>query len=221
MEGRCRDPGLGRTNRTNQLQPPLFRPIATNVKAEKRFLSTIARRLDTLGAITRGQRANGGQGLFRPEDNLESDYARDALRRLYLLIFAGKLPDCSLQAFENSTGLKLTDDNGIKDDLPPITTFLNRLLALTIDLQNTLFDRRAAAHSAYRRRNCVRHVRCRSGDIGGRELRRHRPALDLYPPGDGRRDPPADDCAADTQHTDDACVRTSASRRSPCGAADQ
>lgn len=40
--------GLGRTNRTNQAQPPLFRPIATNVKAEKRFLSTIARRLDTL-----------------------------------------------------------------------------------------------------------------------------------------------------------------------------
>src|SRR5436305_3833104 len=54
--------GLGRTNRTNQLQPPLFRPIATNVEAEKRFLSTIARRLDTLGAITRGQRQTGGQG---------------------------------------------------------------------------------------------------------------------------------------------------------------
>jgi hypothetical protein len=27
----------------------------------------------------------------------------------------------------------------LKDDLPPITTFLNRLLALTIDLQNVLF----------------------------------------------------------------------------------
>jgi hypothetical protein len=31
------------------------------------------------------------------------------------------------------------DDNGIKDELPPITTFLNRLLALTIDLQGILF----------------------------------------------------------------------------------
>ncbi|RWG08647.1 MAG: methylase, partial [Mesorhizobium sp.] len=48
--------GLGRTHRTNQAQPPLFRPMAANVKAGKRFLSTIARRLDTLGAITRGQR---------------------------------------------------------------------------------------------------------------------------------------------------------------------
>jgi len=131
--------GLGRTNRTNQAQPPLFRPIATNVKAEKRFLSTIARRLDTLGAITRGQRQTGGQGLFRPEDNLESHYSRDALRQLYHLLVRGKVEGCSLERFEEATGLKLTDANGIKDDLPPITTFLNRLLALTIDLQNVLF----------------------------------------------------------------------------------
>jgi hypothetical protein len=131
--------GLGRTNRTNQAQPPLFRPIATNVKAEKRFLSTIARRLDTLGAITRGQRQTGGQGLFRPEDNLESHYARDALRQLYLLLVRGKIEGCSLQTFEEATGLSLTDSNGIKDDLPPITTFLNRLLALTIEFQGVLF----------------------------------------------------------------------------------
>ncbi len=131
--------GLGRTNRTNQAQPPLFRPISTDVKAEKRFLSTIARRLDTLGAITRGQRQTGGQGLFRPEDNLESLYARDALRQLYLLIVRGKIEGCSLQRFEAATGLKLMDTNGIKDDLPPITTFLNRLLALTIDMQGILF----------------------------------------------------------------------------------
>jgi predicted RNA methylase len=131
--------GLGRTNRTNQAQPPLFRPIATDVKAEKRFLSTIARRLDTLGAITRGQRQTGGQGLFRPEDNLESHYGRDALRQLYMLLVRGKVEGCSLQTFEDATGLKLMDANGVKDELPPITTFLNRLLALTIDLQNVLF----------------------------------------------------------------------------------
>ena len=132
--------GLGRTNRTNQAQPPLFRPIATEVKAEKRFLSTIARRLDTLGAITRGQRQTGGQGLFRPEDNLESQYGRDALRQLYMLLARGKVDGCSLESFEDATGLKLTDANGLRDELPPITTFLNRLLALTIELQNILFN---------------------------------------------------------------------------------
>ena len=133
--------GLGRTNRTNQAQPPLFRPIATDVKAEKRFLSTIARRLDTLGAITRGQRQTGGQGLFRADDNLESTYARAALRQLYMLLFAGKVEGCSLGRFQDATGLSLTDrDGSLKEELPPITQFLNRLLALTIDLQNTIFE---------------------------------------------------------------------------------
>ncbi len=92
-----------------------------------------------MGAITRGQRQTGGQGLFRPEDNLESQYGRDALRQLYTLLARGKVDGCSLGRFEDATGLKLMDANGLRDDLPPITTFLNRLLALTIDLQNVLF----------------------------------------------------------------------------------
>src|SRR3954465_9360543 len=133
--------GLGRTNRTNQAQPPLFRPIATNVKAEKRFLATIARRLDTLGAITKGQRQTGGQGLFRADDNLESPYARAALRQFYAVLFAGKVEGCSLQQFEAAAGLELADrDGSLREELPPITTFLNRLLALPIALQNGLFE---------------------------------------------------------------------------------
>jgi hypothetical protein len=132
--------GLGRSNRTNQKQPPVFRPVATDVKGEKRFLSTIARRLDTLGAITRGQRQTGGQGLFRADDNLESPYARAALRQFYQLLYAGKIDGCSLTDFQERTGLDLVDQDGsLREDLPPITQFLNRVLALRIDLQNTLF----------------------------------------------------------------------------------
>jgi predicted RNA methylase len=133
--------GFGRTNRTNQKQPPMFRPVTTDVKAQKRFISTIARRLDTMGAITRGQRQTGGQNMFRAHDNLESFYARDALRQLYMLIVRGKVEGCSLLAFESATGLSLLDaEGGIRDELPPITTFLNRMLALTIDLQDILFE---------------------------------------------------------------------------------
>ncbi|MDE0381545.1 MAG: strawberry notch family protein, partial [Rhodospirillales bacterium] len=77
--------GLGRTHRTHQACAPLFRPVTTDVKGERRFIATIARRLDSLGAITRGQRdsqtAMGGSdaALFRESDNLESDYAKAAL----------------------------------------------------------------------------------------------------------------------------------------------
>lgn len=133
--------GLGRTNRTHQAQPPLFRPIATDVRGEKRFLSTIARRLDTLGAITRGQRQTGGQGMFRASDNLENEYARASLRQLYMLLIGGKVEGCSLGRFEDATGLSLmTRDGAIKEELPPITQFLNRVLALPISLQNLLFE---------------------------------------------------------------------------------
>ncbi len=55
------------------------------------------------------------------------------------MIVGGKVEGCPLERFETATGLKLTDGNGIRDDLPPITTFLNRLLALTIELQGILF----------------------------------------------------------------------------------
>lgn len=133
--------GLGRSHRTNQKQAPRFRMIATNVKAERRFLSTIARRLDTLGAITRGQRQTGGQGMFRSEDNLESQYARDALRQFYGLLHAGMVEGCSLETFESITGLSLaSEEGGLKDELPSIQTFLNRMLALTIAMQNVLFE---------------------------------------------------------------------------------
>ncbi len=133
--------GLGRSHRTNQAQPPLFRPVASNVKGEKRFLSTIARRLDTLGAITKGQRQTGGQGIFRAEDNLESDYARAALRKFFQQVHRGNVEHCSLDDFCAMTGLSLTDKDGtLKEELPPIAQFLNRCLALRIDMQNNLFD---------------------------------------------------------------------------------
>jgi hypothetical protein len=132
--------GFGRGHRTNQKQPPRFRPVTTNVKAQKRFVSTIARRLDTMGAITRGQRQTGGQNMFRPEDNLESWYARDALLQFFRLIANGKIEGCSLARFEAATGLSLLDGEGhLRDELPGISTFLNRMLALTIAMQDVLF----------------------------------------------------------------------------------
>jgi hypothetical protein len=133
--------GLGRTHRTRQASAPLFRPVTTDVRGERRFISTIARRLDSLGALTRGQRQTGGQNLFDPADNLESAYAKDALTSWYHLLFAGKLASVTLDRFQALTGLKLEGEGGgLREDLPPIQRWLNRLLALRIDMQNAIFD---------------------------------------------------------------------------------
>ncbi len=137
--------GLGRTHRTHQASAPRFRPIATDVKGERRFISTIARRLDSLGAITRGQRdsqtAMGAEdaSLFRARDNLESLYATTALRQFHIALWRGHIDGWPIDRFETATGLSLTWQGELKEDLPPMPKFLNRLLALPIDEQNELF----------------------------------------------------------------------------------
>ena len=136
---------LGRTHRTHQASAPRFRPIATDVKGERRFISTIARRLDSLGAITRGQRDSQtamcaeDASLFRARDNLESLHATTALRQLYIALWRGHVEGWPVDRFETATGLSLTWQGEIREDLPPMPKFLNRLLALPIDEQNGLF----------------------------------------------------------------------------------
>ena len=137
--------GLGRTHRTHQASAPLFRPVTTDVKGERRFIATIARRLDSLGAITRGQRdsqtamGGGDATLFRASDNLESPYAKVALRQFYIALWRGNIAGWSMDRFEDATGLKLIWEGSLKEDLPPMPRFLNRLLALPIAEQNELF----------------------------------------------------------------------------------
>ncbi|MEH2003442.1 MAG: strawberry notch C-terminal domain-containing protein, partial [Nostoc sp.] len=99
-------------------------------------------RLDSLGALTRGQRQTGGNGIFNESDNLESNYAEYALYELFKQIYQGRLAQVPLGTFEQMTGLSLTStEGGMKIDLPPLRQFLNRLLALKISMQNVIFER--------------------------------------------------------------------------------
>ena len=77
--------------------------------------------------------------LFRASDNLESLYAKSALRQFYIALWRGHIEGWSLDRFEEATGLKLTWEGSLKEDLPPMPKFLNRLLALPIAEQNALF----------------------------------------------------------------------------------
>ena len=139
--------GLGRSHRTHQVSAPRVLPVSTDVKGERRFISTIAKRLDSLGAITRGQRNSQAamgteqQRLFHECDNFESDYALKALRQFYLYIVDGKVSGYSAKSFQALTGLRLIDgENSLLEKLPPMHQLLNRLLALEIDEQNRLFS---------------------------------------------------------------------------------
>lgn len=132
--------GLGRTHRSNQKQPPHYVLPTTNLPGQKRFISSIARRLDQLGALTKGERKTGGQGFFNMRDNLESVYARDALEQFFVDLCRNQIDSLTVADFQAQTGLELVDEDGnMYADLPPITKFLNRLLSMTTDMQDVVF----------------------------------------------------------------------------------
>jgi len=132
--------GFGRTHRTNQASAPHYVLPTTDLMAQKRFISSIARRLDQLGALTRGQRQATSQGLFTAADNLESPYARIGLQNLFLDLHRGRTP-LSFAEVTKQMGLNLLDKDGtlVQGKIPEIPQFLNRLLSLKTEMQNAVF----------------------------------------------------------------------------------
>ena len=135
--------GFGRTHRSSQKQAPEYILVTTDIIGQKRFISSIARRLDQLGALTRGQRETGSGGFFTARDNLESVYAQDALDNMIMDIYRHRGP-MSMGDFMQQTGLtNLIDKNDgslNESNLPTVTQFLNRLLAMHLDKQVEIFE---------------------------------------------------------------------------------
>jgi hypothetical protein len=133
--------GFGRTHRTNQASAPIFHLVTTDLQGQKRFISSIARRLAQLGALTKGERRAADQGMFGMRDNLESTEARDGLIQFFKDVTMGQVEGVSIDDLEKSMGLKMRDDNGaLVSPLPEMSQFLNRVLSLKVDHQNGVFQ---------------------------------------------------------------------------------
>lgn len=136
---------FGRTHRSDEESAPIYDLISTNIAGEKRFSSTIAKRLESLGALSRGERTSTGAGELA-KYNFESDYGRAALQALYNGAVRGEdisgVADTK-QLLRDMAILK-TDRDGreyISDqDRHNLSRFLNRILALRVNDQNALFD---------------------------------------------------------------------------------
>lgn len=136
--------GFGRTHRTNQKSAPSYVLVATNIPAHKRFLSSIARRLDQLGALTKGQRDTSSGGMFSESDNLESKYAERAVVSFFQDAKAGAIQGLDFHGLLKQLGLKdildPTTQQITESKLPEVRQFLNRLLSLKLEDQNTVFN---------------------------------------------------------------------------------
>ncbi|KAF2918631.1 protein FORGETTER 1 isoform X3 [Oryza sativa Japonica Group] len=157
---------FGRTHRSNQNSAPEYRLLFTNLGGEKRFASIVAKRLESLGALTQGDRRAGPSlSAF----NYDSTYGKKALMMMYRgILEQDGLPvlpsgcsedQASLQGFITKAKAALVSVGIIRDalmcngknggkltgrifdsDLHDIGRFLNRILGLAPDIQNRLFD---------------------------------------------------------------------------------
>ena len=138
--------GMGRVHRANQACSPELVLVTTNLKAQRRFLSTIARRLDQLGALTKGQRQTASQGLLSSEFNLETPLSRASLYSWFVDVYRGEgraqAAGVTLALIEKQMGLRMLDAEGqLKEDaIPDVPKFLNRLLSLATGAMDAVFD---------------------------------------------------------------------------------
>ena len=138
--------GMGRVHRANQACAPELVLVTTNLKAQRRFLSTIARRLDQLGALTKGQRQTASQGLLSSEFNLETPLARASLHNWFVDLYRseGRAAEAGVTPalVEQQMGIRVLDADGQLNagSVPDVPKFLNRLLSLQTGAMDAVFD---------------------------------------------------------------------------------
>ncbi len=72
---------LGRSHRSHQVTAPIYRLVVTNLGGERRFASAVAKRLFSLGALTKGDR-RGASGLDFGTFDIDNKYGSMALQEL-------------------------------------------------------------------------------------------------------------------------------------------
>lgn len=133
---------LGRTHRTRQVNAPNYVLVTTDLAGQRRFMTSIARRLQQLGSLTRGNRHATGAGLFKAEDNLETPWAKMAVAAFFMQLFRGHYDGLTLRQVADEMGLPgLVSETGTlnEDAIPPVTRFLNRLLILPPERQDEVY----------------------------------------------------------------------------------
>ncbi|XP_062012152.1 protein FORGETTER 1 [Rosa rugosa] len=153
---------FGRTHRSNQASAPEYRLLFTNLGGERRFASIVAKRLQSLGALTQGDR-RAGPSLSAY--NYDSAYGKKALILMYRGILEQEAlpvvpPGCSsedpetIQDFIEEARAALVFVGIIRDakdsgklsgrvadsDMHDVGRFLNRILGLPPKVQNRLFE---------------------------------------------------------------------------------
>jgi len=146
---------FGRTHRSNQISAPEYVLLISDLAGEHRFASIVAKRLESLGALTHGdRRATESRDLSK--FNIDNKYGRAALEATFKAIMGYETPlvrppdeyqgDFFKDIADGLVGVGLITSS---EDCPGVLTldkgynemskFLNRILGMHVEKQNLLF----------------------------------------------------------------------------------
>ncbi|OXA36832.1 Protein strawberry notch 1 [Folsomia candida] len=137
---------FGRTHRSNQINAPEYVLLASELAGEHRFTSLVAKRLESLGALTHGDRRANDRDLSH--FHIDNTYGQAALKNVMGYI-TGEHVDCEpvfeIPNFRNDvtrslTGAGLISPNGTMNIASlTISKFLNRIMGTNLAIQKSLF----------------------------------------------------------------------------------
>ena len=145
---------LGRSHRSAQASAPQYKLVISALAGERRFAAAVARRLESLGALTRGDR-RAASGADLSDFNYENKLGTNSLKKLMgaILRYKQPPPGVDLTALLKGTVLEKEEVSqahealaqvvqriGLADEASvPVTKFFNRLLGATVEMQGILF----------------------------------------------------------------------------------
>ncbi|KAL3320693.1 Protein strawberry notch 1 [Cichlidogyrus casuarinus] len=157
---------FGRTHRSNQVSSPQYVFLISDLAGEQRFASTVAKRLESLGALTHGdRRATDTRDLSK--FNFDTKFGKDALDIVVKSCISGEVgivnpPVDYVSEADNAKiagaydprvkhtqffadvraslqGVGLMNNKGRDRESSQMTKFLNRMLGMRVNIQNGLF----------------------------------------------------------------------------------
>ncbi|XP_045467841.1 protein strawberry notch isoform X1 [Harmonia axyridis] len=146
---------FGRTHRSNQVNAPEYIFLISDLAGERRFASIVAKRLESLGALTHGdRRATETRDLS--QFNIDNKYGRSALEATMKAVMGYDAPvvpppkDYKGDFFKDvaaalvGVGLIVNSESmpgvlSLDKDYNNMSKFLNRILGMPVELQNRLF----------------------------------------------------------------------------------
>merc|ERR1719361_2206612 len=146
---------FGRTHRSNQTSAPEYVLLISDLAGEHRFASIVAKRLESLGALTHGDR-RAGESRDLSRFNIDNKYGRTALEAVFKAIMGYEAPLVKPPTDYNGDFFKDIADGLVgvglitqSEDMPgmlqldkghnDMSKFLNRILGMKVEKQNALF----------------------------------------------------------------------------------